>query len=128
VESLEGFRHSGIRKLTVDVLVEDDIKRAIQFIIAEEGKLDIVVSNAGALCIGTSPPRSLSTPLTHISIPVSSFIVELSGPVIDINTTQAQECFDVNVLGTLRLARAAIPHMAAKKKGLFVTIGSVAGT
>jgi 1-acylglycerone phosphate reductase len=50
---MEGFKHSGIRRLTVDVTNEEDVREAIDFIVEEEGKIDIVVSNAGTLCIGT---------------------------------------------------------------------------
>ena len=49
---MERFKHPRIHRLTVDVKEEADIKRAVDFIIGEEGRLDILVSNAGALCIG----------------------------------------------------------------------------
>lgn len=54
VAKMEGFKHHGIRRLTVDVTREDDVREAIDFIIEEEGRVDMVVSNAGCLCIGTS--------------------------------------------------------------------------
>src|ERR1700761_6279457 len=47
--------------------------------------------------------------------------------MVDITPDQAKENFDVTVLGTLRLVRAVTPHMASRKSGLVVTIGSVAG-
>jgi 1-acylglycerone phosphate reductase len=49
---MEGFKHHGIRRLTLDVTKEEDVRHAIDFIIEEEGRIDIVVSNAGGLCIG----------------------------------------------------------------------------
>ena len=49
---MEGFKHHGIRRLTVDVTNDEDVRQAIDFIIEEEGRIDIVVSNAGCLCIG----------------------------------------------------------------------------
>ncbi len=64
VESMEGFKHPGIRRLTVDVLKEDDVKDAIESIISQEGKLDIVVSNAGALCIVR--PALNATPSSYL--------------------------------------------------------------
>jgi len=100
VERMEGFKHPGIRKLTVDVTKEDDVHEAIDFIIEEEGKIDIVVSNAGGLCIG---------------------------PITDITDTQAIQAFDINVIALLRLSRAVVPHMVARKTGRIVAVGSIAG-
>jgi len=100
VESMERFKHPAIRRLTVDVTNDEDVNRAISFVIEEEGKLDILVSNAGCLCIG---------------------------PVLDITVDQARDTFDTNVFATLRLVRATVPHMVERKQGLIVTIGSVAG-
>lgn len=47
--------------------------------------------------------------------------------MLDIPIEQARNAFDTNALGMLRLAQAVFPHMAAQKKGTFVTIGSVGG-
>jgi len=100
VEKMEGFKHVGIRKLTVDVTKDEDVREAIDFIVEEEGKIDIVVSNAGGLCIG---------------------------PITDITDAQAAQAFDVNVIALCRLARAVTPHMVARKTGRIVAVGSVAG-
>jgi len=100
VEKMEGFKHSGIRRLTVDVTNEEDVREAIDFIVEEEGKIDIVVSNAGTLCIG---------------------------PITDVTDAQAAQAFDINVLALLRLSRAVVPHMVARKTGRIVAIGSIAG-
>jgi len=97
---MEGFKHSGIRKLTVDVSKDEDVREAIDFIIEEEGKIDIVVSNAGGLCIGA---------------------------ITDITDAQATQAFDINVLALLRISRAVAPHMVARKTGRIVAVGSIAG-
>jgi len=98
VARMEGFKHQGIRRLTVDVTDDEDVRQAVDFIIEEEGRIDMVVSNAGGLCIG---------------------------PVIDITDAQAKQVFDVNVLALLRVARAVVPHMVRRKQGSIVVVGSV---
>lgn len=50
-----------------------------------------------------------------------------SGAILDAQIDRVQRVFDTNVYGTLRLAQASIPHMASRRSGLFVLIGSVTG-
>jgi 1-acylglycerone phosphate reductase len=50
-----------------------------------------------------------------------------AGPILDIPMDQAQNVFETNVLGMLRLAQAVFPHMATRKRGTFITIGSIVG-
>ena len=38
-----------------------------------------------------------------------------------------QRAFDTNVFGVVRTSRAVIPHMAARKSGTIVNIGSFVG-
>ncbi|KZV94130.1 oxidoreductase [Exidia glandulosa HHB12029] len=100
LESLEGFKHKGICRLELDVTSDESCASAVEHIIETEGRIDVLVSNAGMLCIGA---------------------------LADIPIEQAQKTFDTNVFGTLRLARGVIPHMAKRRSGLIITIGSVAG-
>ena len=49
----------------------------------------------------------------------------LQGPTLEIPLEQVQAAFDTNVFSVLRINRAVFPHMAARKQGMFITIGSV---
>ena len=40
---------------------------------------------------------------------------------------EAQRTFDTNVFGTMRTAKAVIPHMAAQRSGMIVNVGSIVG-
>jgi NAD(P)-dependent dehydrogenase (short-subunit alcohol dehydrogenase family) len=51
---MEGFQNPNIRRHVLDVTNGDDIERAVQTVLAEAGKIDIVVNNAGATAIGES--------------------------------------------------------------------------
>ena len=52
VESIEGFKHSGIHRIAVDVTSDEDVQRAVQTVVDAEGRIDVVVCNAGVICIG----------------------------------------------------------------------------
>jgi 1-acylglycerone phosphate reductase len=49
----------------------------------------------------------------------------LQGPTLELPLEQVKAAFDANVFSVLRVNRAVLPHMAARKKGMFITIGSV---
>ena len=40
VAKMEGFKQYGIRRLTVDVTKDEDVRQAVDFIIEEEGRID----------------------------------------------------------------------------------------
>ena len=40
---------------------------------------------------------------------------------------QVIKTFDANVFGALRMARDVIPHMASRKQGAIINIGSIVG-
>ncbi|KAH8119899.1 NAD-binding protein [Phellopilus nigrolimitatus] len=100
VESINGFKHRNIRRLPLEVTSDESVERAVDEVIAAEGRIDVLVNNAGVICVG---------------------------PVIDISIDQVKKTFDANVFGALRTARAVIPHMTARKRGIIVNVGSVVG-
>ncbi|ERM94253.1 NADPH-dependent 1-acyldihydroxyacetone phosphate reductase [Amborella trichopoda] len=99
--SMEGLdRDSRVYLRQLDVLSEESINEAIADVMSKFGRIDVLVNNAGVHCVG---------PLAEV--PISS----------------VQKAFDTNVYGTLRLIQAVVPHMAARRKGKIVNMGSVAG-
>lgn len=50
-----------------------------------------------------------------------------AGPLLDRSIEDVAAVFDANALSVLRVCKAAVPHMAARKQGLIVNIGSVVG-
>ncbi|MDO9487982.1 MAG: SDR family oxidoreductase, partial [Sphingomonadaceae bacterium] len=87
----------------VEIDVTDDAQVASGVAAAQEiagGALDVLVNNAG---------------------------IGISGPVELLDMAATQLIFDTNVFGYLRLARAALPAMRAKKQGLVFNVSSQLG-
>ncbi|THV07603.1 oxidoreductase [Dendrothele bispora CBS 962.96] len=90
----------GIEKMRLDVTSDEDVKNVIGEIIAKEGRIDILVNNAGRIAIG---------------------------PLIDQSLDEVKDAFETNTFSVLRVSRTVIPHMAVRRSGLVVNIGSIAG-
>jgi len=50
---MDGFKHP-VERRVMDVSSDDDVKFTVKSILEEQGKIDIVVNNAGAIAIGLS--------------------------------------------------------------------------
>ena len=94
---LPAFAHIMIR---MDVDDDDSVERGIRLILASEGRLDVVVNNAGT---------------------------GISGAVEDTRLDEARAQFETNFFGVLRVCRQALPVMRAQGAGRIINIGSVAG-
>jgi NAD(P)-dependent dehydrogenase (short-subunit alcohol dehydrogenase family) len=86
-----------LRTIELDVGSQTSVDAAIQAIITEHGRLDVVVHNAGHMVFG----------------PAEAFTPE-----------QFAEVYDVNVLSTQRVNRAALPQMRTQRGGLLVWVSS----
>ena len=100
VEQMATFsRDNGadLRALELDVQSQESVDAAIAQVIAEAGRIDVLIHNAGHMVFG----------------PAEAFTPE-----------QYAELYDVNVLSTQRVNRAVLPHMRRQKQGLLVWISS----
>ncbi|HHW99535.1 MAG TPA: SDR family oxidoreductase [Firmicutes bacterium] len=86
--------------IPLDVTNDDYIKRAIDFVIAQEGQINVLLNCAG---------------------------YALGGAIEDISREEAHLIFDTNMIGMMMVCRQVLPHMRAQQRGLIVNIGSVAG-
>lgn len=57
LEAMEGLTQPNIERLALDVTNDANVKEVVTTIIDREGRIDIVVNNAGAPCHGTSAPH-----------------------------------------------------------------------
>nr|WP_315251151.1 SDR family NAD(P)-dependent oxidoreductase [uncultured Duganella sp.] len=86
-----------VRAVELDVLSQASADAAVATIVAERGRLDVVVHNAGHLVIG----------------PTEAYTPEEIGKV-----------FDTNVLGAQRVNKAVLPVMRQQRQGLLLWVGS----
>lgn len=93
-------KRTGLRVIELDVTNTDSVERAIQTVVRETGRLDVLINNAGAAYVGIT----------------EGFTPE-----------QATAQFDVNVIGIHRTTRAALPAFRRQGSGLVINIGSIIG-
>ncbi|RWP75149.1 oxidoreductase [Mesorhizobium sp.] len=93
-------RSDGVTMLTCDVTDDASVAKLVDDVLAEAGRIDLLVNNAG---------------------------VGLLGGAEESSTVQAQALFDVNVFGVLRVTNAVLPTMRRQGKGRIVNLSSVLG-
>ena len=86
--------------IAMDVTDEDSVRQGLATVLARAGRLDVVVNNAG---------------------------FGFGGAVEDTSIGEAQELFETNFFGTLRVCRAVLPHLRERRRGTIVNISSLAG-
>jgi len=86
-----------LRAIEMDVVSQSSVDAAIDSVIRTHGRIDVIVHNAGHMTFG---PSEAFTP------------------------EQLAELYDVNVLSTQRVNRAALPHMRKRGGGLLMWISS----
>jgi NAD(P)-dependent dehydrogenase (short-subunit alcohol dehydrogenase family) len=100
VERMAALADQGIRILKMDVTDDDSMVAGIQQIIAESGRIDVLVNNAG----------------------YGSY-----GALEDVPISEAKYQFDVNIFGLARLTQLVLPHMREQRGGHIVNVSSVGG-
>ena len=50
--AMDAFTAPNIEKLSLDVTKQDNIDEVVKTIIEKEGRIDVLVNNAGVLCVG----------------------------------------------------------------------------
>jgi NAD(P)-dependent dehydrogenase (short-subunit alcohol dehydrogenase family) len=87
--------------LPLDVTSDASVEAAVGEVIRLEGRIDLLVNNAG---FGVAP-----------------------GGAEESSIEQARAIFETNFFGLIRMTRAVVPHMRRLRKGRIINIGSVLG-
>lgn len=92
---------TSIATLSLDVTSDASVDAAVQHLMQREGRIDLLVNNAG---FGVAPAAAEESSLD-----------------------QARAIFDTNFFGIVRMTRAVVPHMRKQGSGRIINIGSVLG-
>lgn len=86
--------------IALDVLKTETIQEAVDLIIKKEGRLDVLINNAG---------------------------MGITGPVEDTPTDEMRSVFNTNLFGAIDVMKAVLPQMRLQKSGLIINVTSIAG-
>ena len=100
LEKLESLKQYGIRPLFMDLCDENTMQTVIKTIVQEEGKIDILINNAG---------------------------YGVYGAIEDVDLTEAKRQFEVNLFAQARLTQLVLPYMREQRKGKIINVSSIAG-
>jgi NAD(P)-dependent dehydrogenase (short-subunit alcohol dehydrogenase family) len=100
IQSIADKQHLRIRVVQLDVTDENSIKSAIQSILSEAGRIDLLVNNAGYV---------------------------LTGAFEDIGINEIKALYETNVFGVIRVTQAVLPIMRKQGSGRIINISSGAG-
>ena len=85
--------------LIMDVTNPASIQKGIEQILQEEGRIDVLINNAG---------------------------LGIAAPVEELPLADVQRVFDTNVFGIIRMVQGVLPSMRQQKSGLIINISSIA--
>jgi len=100
VERMSDLADRGIRTRSVDVTNDSSMVALVEMIIADTGRIDVLVNNAG----------------------YGSY-----GALEDMPIEEARRQFEVNVFGLARLTQLVLPQMRAQRDGYLVNVSSMGG-
>jgi short-subunit dehydrogenase len=100
LELMAPLAEVGIRPVRVDVTDDAALTSLVEQIIAESGRVDVLVNNAGYGAMGAFEEVSMA---------------------------EARRQVDVNLFGLARLTQLVLPHMRRQRSGYIINISSIGG-
>lgn len=100
VDRMAGLAELGMHPVGMDVTDDASMQAGVERIIAEQGRIDVLVNNAG----------------------YGSY-----GAVEDVPLEEARAQFEVNVFGAARLTQLVLPQLRAQRSGTIVNVSSMGG-
>lgn len=98
--AIEDLKAPNVQTAALDVTDEKSIKTCVESVMANAGKIDMLINNAGLLLIG---------------------------PLSELEISELRREFETNVIGLAALTHAVVPHMIKRTSGKIVNISSISG-
>lgn len=99
-ERMKDLAEKGMGVVSLDLTDDASIQKAVQEVIDKEGRIDVLINNAGYGSYGT---------------------------VEEVPIEEAKRQFEVNIFGLARITQLVLPHMRAQQSGRIVNISSMGG-
>lgn len=100
VDLLQELTKKGVHPIELDVTDDESMQSCVQRILKQEGRIDVLVNNAGYGSYGT---------------------------IEDVSMKEAKHQFEVNVFGLARMTQLVLPAMRKQKSGKIINISSIGG-
>ncbi|EGG17332.1 hypothetical protein DFA_08327 [Cavenderia fasciculata] len=100
LDSIRSLENEGFDIVELDVTKIESIEKAVNFIIDKEGRIDLLINNAG----------------------ISDY-----SPLVELNNQDAHRIMETNFFGTVNTTNAVAKHMIAQKSGVILCVGSIVG-
>ncbi len=98
--SRSGVQIDGVKIIPADVTQYQSVKQVVDEIIKAEGKIDVLINNAG---------------------------MGIAGPIEDFSHTEIEKQMNTNFFGTVNCIKAVLPYMRKQLSGTIINISSIGG-
>ena len=96
----ENVEQAGVKLIKMDVRSSESIRDAVQELITKEGRIDVLINNAG---------------------------VGITGPLEETPAEAIDNAFQTNLHGPIEVIKAVLPAMRDQGSGLIINVTSIAG-
>ncbi len=100
VDKMDDLVQIGARSIKMDITIDEDIKNAVETVLKEKGRIDVLVNNAG---------------------------YAIYGAMEDTTIEDARRQFEVNLFGLARITQLVLPSMRKEKSGTIINMSSMGG-
>ena len=98
--NLKKLENTSFLPIKLDVTSKESISKCIQKIIKDQGRIDVLINNAG---------------------------VGITGPLEETPNAEIEKHFKTNLYGPINLIKTVLPYMRKNNSGLIINITSIAG-
>jgi len=100
IDKMKAIEAAGGTAVEMDVTNHNQVEKAVKQIIDEQGRIDVLINNAG---------------------------YGVYGAVETVSIEDAKQQFEVNIFGLADITREVLPHMRKQKSGKIINIASMGG-